>query len=146
MNNYFNYQNPYIQKMYNQSLNYQSMPKKENTLFEPYEGYIRGNMFPNLYDKYKEAEPYEVRPLNGQAKMLTYIDSLQFALKDLNLYLDIYPDDRNIIDLYNEYRKKLNQSIDEYENTYGPLLLNSNSLESYPWAWDDKPWPWEGEK
>ena len=33
--------------------------------------------------------------------------------------------------------------MDEYENKYGPLVLDSNSLNTYPWAWDDKPWPWE---
>ena len=35
-----------------------------------------------------------------------------------------------------EYKKK-------YESKFGPLLLTSNSLNAFPWAWNKNPWPWE---
>ena len=57
-----------------------------NTLYDPYSGFIRGNMFKNLYDPYKQGEPYEIKPMNDQAKLLTDIDSLSFAMIDLNLF------------------------------------------------------------
>ena len=100
-------------------------------------------MFEGLYDPYKLKEPYEIRPMNEQAELLTYIDSLSFACIDLGLYLDIYSNDKNAIDLFNQYRMQKKQLIEEYQNKYGPLLLSSDSLNSYPWAWDDQPWPWE---
>lgn len=141
MNNYMNYQNPYMQRNFYQEQNY---PKQvQETLYDPYQGYIRGNMFPNLYSKYKVDKPFEIQPLNEQAELLTYIDALQFAVIDLNLYLDVYPDDKQMLELYNKYRKDLNEYTSNYEQQYGPLLLSSNSLETYPWAWDNRPWPWE---
>ena len=116
---------------------------KEKGLFTPYEGFIRGNMFKALYDSYKINTPYEVKPMNEQAEMLTTIDSLCFAIIDLNLYLDNHPDDKNLITLYNEYRRRNNEIKAQYERKFGPLVTSSEALNTYPWAWNNKPWPWE---
>ena len=80
---------------------------------------------------------------DGQA-VKTNIDALNFAMIDLNLYLDIYPNDANRIKLYNEYNKKTNDLISKYNNTYEPLTLSGNELNEVPWSWEDSPWPWEG--
>lgn len=116
---------------------------KKEGLYTPYEGFIRGNMFKTLYDPYKTNIPYEIRPMNEQAEMLTTIDALCFALIDLNLYLDTHPEDKNIIRLYNEYNQKNNEIKAQYENKFGPLVTSSEALNTYPWAWNSKPWPWE---
>lgn len=130
----------YINNNYNQP-NYMqpAMPKKS----DPYNGFIRGNMFPELYNNYKINKPFEISPMNEQAEMLTILDSLCFATIDLNLYLDNYPNDREALKLFNEYREQLNAYKQEYQQKYGPLLLSSDSLNKYPWAWNDSPWPWE---
>lgn len=149
MNNYlnnYNYFQNYSQKqLYKQNVNNDIYPNNNtNTqLYNPYQGYIRGNLFENLYNQYKIKEPYDIKPMNEQAELLTYINSLAFACIDLNLYLDVNPNDRNIIDLYNNYKKEKKDLMEEYQNKYGPLLLNSDSLNNYPWAWNNKPWPWE---
>lgn len=114
-----------------------------NSLYSPYDGFIRGNMFPNLYNQYKINNPYEIKPLNEQAQLLTYLDALCFASHDLNLYLDNYPDDRDAINLFNRYRKELDTVQKEYQNNYGPLFVNSEASNTYPWAWNESPWPWE---
>ena len=101
-------------------------------------------MFSDLYNGYKLNKPLDITPLNEQADMLTYIDSLCFALIDLNLYLDLYPNDSKIIELFNSYRMEKDEITKEYESKYGPLTLNSDSLNKAPWAWDNMPWPWEG--
>ena len=31
----------------------------------------------------------------------------------------------------------------QYESKFGPLVLDSDSLNNYPWAWNDRPWPWD---
>ena len=124
--------------------NYQKNNYYQNdNLFNPYEGLIRGNLFKNIYDPYKNQKPYAIKPMNDQAKMLTDIDSLEFAIIDLNLYLDIYPDDKNAIELFNKYRKDQNELLHNYQNQYGPILLNSDAMNNIPWMWDNKPWPWE---
>ena len=123
--------------------NYQNNNYQNDNLFNPYEGLIRGNLFKNIYDPYKNQKPYTIKPMNDQAKMLTNIDSLDFALIDLNLYLDVYPDDKNAIELFNKYRNEQNELLNDYQNKYGPILLNSDALNNMPWMWDNNPWPWE---
>ncbi|MDD3392274.1 MAG: spore coat protein CotJB [Bacilli bacterium] len=115
-------------------------------LYDPYEGYIRGNMFSDIYSNYKINTPFYINPLNDQANLLTYIDMYSFAAHDLNLYLDIFPDNKEVIDLYNQYKQESNRLTKEYENKYGPLSLNSEFLNKYPWQWINTPWPWDFER
>lgn len=166
MNNYYNYGDylkPADQKMnpISQDLKFQqnmnminhnpinsSQGMLENPMnnrtYEPYEGFIRGTMFPELYKPYKVRNPYEIKPMNEQADMLTYIDSLGFAMIDLTLYLDLHPDDKKMIEKYNQYRKQKEDIVRQYESKFGPLVMTSDALNNYPWMWDNKPWPWEG--
>ena len=155
MNNYpdfknFNYANSFINNlidndidkmnMYNKSF---EMNKNDDNLFDPYNGLIRGNLFKDLYVPYKRQEPYEIKPMNEQAKLLTDIDALCFSMIDLNLYLDINSNNKEMIDLFNQYRMKYLKLLCEYEERFGPITLNSNSLASFPWNWIDMPWPWD---
>lgn len=156
MKNFINYQNQFnnqneygnfIQN-YSSQDNFNNMNSNmnmnlQNNLYEPYQGFIRGNMFPELFDTYKISRPYEVEPMNDQAELLTYIDALTFATHDLNLYLDNFPNDQQMIQKFNDYRMQANQAIEQYENSYGPLFVNSNANSVTPWAWDNRPWPWE---
>ena len=119
------------------------MQTNNQNLFDAYAGFIRGNMFPDLYNEYKVNRPFNIEPLNGQAEMLTTIDALCFASHDLNLYLDNYPNDKKMIDLFNQYRVQANEMIKNYEKKYGPLFVDSDANSNYPWAWDNRPWPWE---
>ena len=143
MNNKYNptkdYYN-YVNNNYNQPIYIQpNAPKK----YDPYNGFIRGNMFPELYNSYKINKPFEIAPMNEQAEMLTVLDSLCFATIDLNLYLDNYPNDREALNLFNDYRQQLNAYKQEYQQKFGPLLISSDALNKYPWTWNNSPWPWE---
>lgn len=151
--NYNNYTNLNMMDMYNnQNTSFNNQYKVQNkmntsnttnSLFDPYNGLIRGNLFKNLYDPYKNNEPYEIKPMNAQADLLTYIDALSFAMIDLNLFLDVNPNNQEAINLFNQYRKENEDLTKEYEAKYGPITTDSDSLNSYPWAWDDMPWPWD---
>ena len=135
--NYYNYaNNNYNQPLYNQNI-------QNKQIYDPYNGFIRGNMFPELYNSYKLNKPLEITPMNEQAELLTYVDALTFAMIDLNLYLDVYPNDREAVELFNQYRMQADEYTKKYESKYGPLELTSNSLNTFPWAWDNAPWPWE---
>lgn len=134
---YYNYaNNNYNQPLYNQNI-------QNKQIYDPYNGFIRGNMFPELYNSYKLNKPLEITPMNEQAELLTYVDALTFAMIDLNLYLDVYPNDREALELFNQYRMQADEYTKKYENKYGPLELTSNSLNTFPWVWDNAPWPWE---
>ena len=134
---YYNYaNNNYNQPLYNQNI-------QDKQIYDPYNGFIRGNMFPELYNSYKLNKPLEIPPMNEQAELLTYVDALTFAMIDLNLYLDVYPNDREALELFNQYRMQTDEYTKKYESKYGPLELTSNSLNTFPWAWDNAPWPWE---
>ena len=154
MNNYpefRNYTDSFINNIFDnnmESMNtYNKMDKfssdSSNQLYDSYNGLIRGNLFKNLYVPYKREEPYQIKPMNEQANMLTNLDGLCFSMIDLNLYLDINPNDKDILKLFNEYRMKYNKLLEEYESRFGPITINSDSLNSYPWSWDDMPWPWD---
>lgn len=116
---------------------------QQGNIYDPYQGFIRGTMFPSLYDPYKMDRPFEIQPMNEQAQMLTNIDALTFATIDLDLYLDVNPNDQRAIELFNQYRLQNEELIKAYENKFGPLTLSSDALATYPWVWDDRPWPWE---
>lgn len=134
---YYNYEN----NNYNQP----TFTKNEspNTILDPYNGFIRGNMFSSLYNGYK-TEPMMLPTSTEQMQLLTMLDALDFAKVDLNLYLDVYPNDKDIINLFNQYRIESSKLLEDYENKYGPIFVDSNANSKVPWAWNDEPWPWEG--
>ena len=71
------------------------------------------------------------------------ISAMCFASHELNLYLDLNPNDQSTFMLYRDYERKLNKMIEEYEKTYGPLNTDSNEMKSFTWATNN--WPWEVE-
>ncbi len=110
-------------------------------LYEPYQGFIRGNMYKNIYNDYSKI--YDIKPMNEQAELLTYIDMFDFACIDLSLYLDVYPEDQQMIELYNQIKEEKVKVTSKYEEKYGALSLNSKNLNKVPWEWNNSPWPWE---
>lgn len=110
-----------------------------NKLVTPTEALNRGNLFENLYWPYKYVS--DLKPQNERQELMQKIQAYSFAAHELNLYLDIYPDDMQAVGLYNQYSEMSNKFLKEYENKYGPIILDPN--EKYPWMWINSPWPWE---
>ena len=125
----------------NQNMN---MTTNKN-LASPYEGYIRGNLFNNLYEQYKNYRPARLAPNNEQAELLLNVNQLSFAAHEIRLYLDVNPNDTNMIKLYNQYQKQANEAIKTYEQKYGPILQSSLS-EANAFSWEAYAWPWEMEE
>ena len=162
MNDYYNYLNEYSDMNYMTNpnsmigdLNYQSlMPMQQNYqtnqantnqnehVLDSFEGFKKGNMFGNLYDSYKNYKPKELKASSEREDMLMQLQELKFALIDLGLYLDIYPNDRKCINLFNEYQKKEKELCKMFENKYGPLTFDSGNYTN-TWTWNNSPWPWE---
>lgn len=151
--NYMNVQNYYnpIQKDmmtdYNNNNNFNKctyvQQVEPNQLYDAYAGFIRGNMYPDLYNQYKVSKPFEIEPMNEQAQMLTYVDAYCFGAHDINLYLDTHPNDQAMIELYNRYREESENALKQYESRFGPITVDSDATSGYPWAWNNSPWPWE---
>ena len=145
---------PKVNMNYNQgmnpSMNYipekqAKMKMMENTrILAPEEGFMRGNLFGNLYDSYKNYKPALLNPTNEREALLYQVLQYKFALTDLGLYLDTHPNDMEAINLYNKYLDIEKQVCMKYESMYGPLTLDSNYLNSNTWVWNNSPWPWEG--
>lgn len=105
----------------------------------------RGNFFNNLYDPYKNYKYNNLTATNKREELLLNVLRYDFVLTELNLYLDIYPKDRNMINLYNQYLEEKKRACFEYTKNFGPLTLDDQSNNN-SWSWLQSPWPWEGTK
>ena len=145
MNNYY-YKNYDLYPSMTRKTNF--MPINNSTksidLFNPKEGFRKGNLFSNLYDEYKNYQPENLKAKTEQEQQLLEIQTLAFATHDLNLYLDLNPNDQSMIELFNDYRRKLIELINEYEKKYGPMTINSKNNDFSGYTWENTPWPWEG--
>ena len=116
-----------------------------NNFVEPYVGFARGNMFDNLYYEYKNYTPQELNPQNDKEYLQLLVQMYGFAAHDLALYLDVNPNDTEVIRKRAEYINMYNEALTQYENNYGPITKNNQMLDE-SWLWDTKKWPWEGMK
>ena len=141
---YMNNLNQMAQKMPNEI----TMPAIETKEYDydtdPVKGFIQGNMFQNTYIPYQNYKAQELNPANDQEYQLLLVQIYDFAAHDLELYLDVNPNDVNAIKLRAEYVNMYKQALDQYEQNFGPITETSQMLAKSPWAWNTKKWPWEG--
>lgn len=154
-NNYFQYDNE-INKDYfnlNNSKKYNSyneinMPNatfniveyRNNNLYTPSEGLNKGNMFKELYNPYKNYI-YKIVVKGKKEELLLSIQELTFALKDLNLYLDLHPDDKNALETFKNYSEELKRHKEIYNKEYSALCANEVNKNYFDWV--NSPWPWD---
>ena len=143
--NYIPNVDPYMLQFLNQNNgNMMNNNINNNQLFEPYEGFIRGNMFKDLYDQYKNFKPQNLNSGSERENMLNQWQQYNFVLTDIALYLDVNPNNRNMLNLYQKYLKIANEIKEQYEKKYGPVTCESEViLNSNSWDWNNSPWPWE---
>ena len=114
-----------------------------NNLYSATDGLAHGNMFISLYKPYKNYEFNTLSSNDERNQLLIKIDEASFAAHDLNLYLDLNPNDTAMIKLFNDYKNQAMELSNQYEAKYGPLTLNSNVTNTTVWTWNNNPWPWE---
>lgn len=107
--------------------------------FDKKEALSKGNSFKNLYDKYKNYTPRMIKSSTKEEELLNKIRCLAFCINDLNLYLDLNPDDSYVYDLFKESIIKLKDLEKEYALSYGPLKLE-DLTPSYGWLKSNFPW------
>ena len=123
------------------NINYQN-GKSNLNLFNPYEGYLKGNAFKDEYKPYKDYKVAKININSEKEEMLIGISEYSFMMHDLNLYLDIHPDDIDALNKFSMYREKTNELITNYERKYGPISVKGNVSNEIPFAWEEKNWPW----
>ncbi len=108
-------------------------------LFNPYEGFLKGNGFRDLYVPYKNYKVAKINFNNEKEELLFNISEYSFMMHELNLYLDVNPNNKEALNKFNEYRIKTDELIMKYERKYGPLMVNSDTNKSFNWI---NKWPW----
>ena len=109
--------------------------------YEPRQGMVRGTMFPGL------DLPFQGRVNSKElaATPLTQLQALNFAVQELQLYLDTHRNDKEALEVYRAYQQMYRQCAEQYEAKYGPLnQMSEDNCSEYRWL--DDPWPWEYSK
>ena len=119
------------------------MYSNENVLENMEIGFLKGNAFTNLYKPYKNYEIKRIIPKNKQEDLLLKLNETSFYAHELNLLLDINPNNKEILQKFNDYRNQSNSLLNQYESLYGPITMSSNSLNTYPFPWSTTSFPWE---
>jgi len=112
-------------------------------LYGPYEGYMKGNMFKNLYQQYKDYQPAKLIPKSEEDEALLNLNQMHFAMHEANLFLDVYPNNANMMKEYVNFRNNYNSLLDSYQKKYGALNVNSDNLSQIPFGWEEEKWPWD---
>lgn len=104
------------------------------------EGFLKGNMFNDEYIPYKNYKYKELKPNSDKEEKLYNIMALDFAINDLNLFLDLHPDDQENLKNYKSFVKQKEQLESEYAKEYEPLKLEQVEGKSFNWV---SSFPWE---
>ena len=76
------------------------------------------------------------------SKLLQQIKTVDFALYEVILYLDAYPDHCDALELYHKLLQRRQNLIASYETACGPLTAFGNVSQT-SWDWVKSPAPWE---
>lgn len=119
------------------NLNYIDVSKFNDS----FDALIKGCIDNDIYDQYENYVPKQLIFNDTQEGLLHRIQAYYFSLADLTLFLDVHPNNKNALELYNRYVNDLNETKEIYINNYGPLTLDSINQNSWQWV---NTWPWEG--
>lgn len=116
--------------------------EKNPKLFDSQEAFMLGNLFKDLYMTYQGFSNFCLQPQSPRQKAMLEVQMYGFITHELNLYLDIHPNNQRMLDLFHEYAKKTKEATLSFEKNYGPLSVQSSS-DKTPFEWIQGPWPWE---
>lgn len=116
------------------------IPKdQDDLLVDSNEGFLKGNMFKDEYVPYKDYKIASLQTCSEQEAFLYKIMELNFAINDLNLYLDLHKENKEVFNVLIKYLEENKKLEKEYAEKYGALEL-SDLKENYSYL--NNPWPW----
>lgn len=106
--------------------------------YEARKGLVRGTLYPGLDLPLMGI----VNKNNLPVTPLSELQALGFAIQELALYLDTHREDREALELYQQYQQMYSDCIEKYQQEIGPMSHQMPTTgEEYTWL--DDPWPWE---
>lgn len=99
----------------------------------------------NLREENIESANSDERDRGDEAyrRELEQLQKVDFALVELNLYLDTHPMDMQALSQYNQLAQRRQQMCAAFELKYGPLMHFGHGYTRFPWQWIETPWPWQ---
>ncbi len=116
-------------------------PENDRNVLSAKEGFLRGNMFKNEYKPYKNLTYINMKPKNDREAKLLNVMQYSFAINDMNLYLDMHPENKEALKLLEEFIKEEKKAKNEYIMHYGPLEICDTKGDKFEWI--DSPWSWD---
>ena len=117
---------------------YTPLQAENSPMYDAGDALSRGTLFPGLdlpfMNMVNKTNPYAGTPLGE-------LMALDFVAKELNLYLDTHPDDKEAFRYLQEILKLYAVGKRTYIERCGPLKVSDLSY-SEPFDWFASPWPW----
>lgn len=120
---------------------YNGMSGMSNVL-DPSNALMLGNSYKDEYKPYKNYQQKIITVNSQREKMLLKIQELDFAINDLNLKLDINPNNMELYNLFKKYALELKKLGEKYSQDVEVLELIKDVNGKYTWI--NNPWPWDG--
>ena len=111
----------------------------DNDIYNKDEALVKGNLYKNLYVPYKNYKEDKVKVYNEQDKDMLALQELCFVINDLNLYLDLHPEDNNSFKIFKDTVKSYKEKKKEYVKKWGPIDL-LDKMDDYEWTLSLFPW------
>ena len=106
--------------------------------YEARKALVRGTLFPGLDLPFMGMVNQKEKPVTP----LSELQVLAFAVQELALYLDTHRDDKEALELYQNYQTLYDHCRSEYLKSRGPMN-HSQATDGQKYRWLDDPWPWE---
>ena len=116
---------------------YVPFQEKDPPKYEARKALIRGTLFPGLDLPFLGMVNEKLKP----DTLLSQLQTVNFAVQELALYLDTHREDQEALELYRSYQEMYTKLRKMYEAEYGPL--NHMHAQEGTYRWLDDPWPWE---
>ncbi|MBY0757823.1 MULTISPECIES: spore coat protein CotJB [Sellimonas] len=85
-----------------------------------------------------------MKEFSSRKDLLNHINTVSFAVNDIQLYLNTHPEDTEALAYFHEYKEKRVKALKEYATCYGPLTIDTVDASACDrWNWVNEPWPWQ---
>lgn len=80
----------------------------------------------------------------SKQEMMDEISRLDFAVTELNLFLDTHPNEAEALSTFSKAASTLKSLKHDYAKKYGPIYVtDSSSVAPFEWVADNNKWPWQ---
>ena len=117
--------------------NYVPIQKENSPRYTKEDALKNGTLYPGLNLPYKNFVPKKEIANTTEGQLM----SIDFALWELGLYLDMHPSDTEALKLRNALLSMSKEATEAFEKERGPLTHRAEMDGRYTWV--NSPWPWE---